>query len=157
MNQTYIEINIFNKQNQNNIICIGRILLDNTDGWFEGIEQQEKRFIFGVFLRPKVIQLYSMDSKSNIDDFALTRSYNITYEGNASNNSQIQMLVKSLEGDPRDMDTEKEKFKTRLEEFKNAFLVGKNKEKYIKYYEQKENIFRRIMQEYEKNDMDFSR
>ena len=38
MNQTYLEINIFNKQNPNDIICIGRILLDNTDGWFEGYD-----------------------------------------------------------------------------------------------------------------------
>ncbi len=157
MNQTFLEINIFKKQNPNDVIFIGRILVDSRNGWFEGIEQEKEKFLFGVFVRPKVIQLYSMDSKSYIDDFALEKSDNITYEGNASNNLQIQMLVKSLERDPRDMDTEKEEFKTRLNEFKNAFLIGKNKEKYIKYYEQKENIFRRIMQEYEKNDIDFSR
>ena len=156
MNQTYLEINIFNKQNPNDIICIGRILLDNTDGWFEGIEQQEKRFIFGVLLRPKVIQLYSMDMESNINNLKLSREYDVTYEGNTSDNSQIQMVIKSLESDPRDFDEEKEKFKTKLEQFKELFLISKNKETYMRYYEQKEKLSTTMLLEYEKNT-DFSR
>ena len=152
MNQTFLEINIFKKQNPNHIICLGRVLVDNIDGWFEGIEKEQSNFIFGVFVRPKVIQLYSVDSKSNINELALSRNYSVTYEGNTSNNSQIQMLVKSLEGDPRDMDKEKEEFKARLEEFKEAFLVGKNKETYIRCYEQRNNIYKMLMQEYEKDD-----
>ena len=157
MNQTYLEINIFNKQNPNEIICIGRILLDNTDGWFEGIEQQEKMFIFGVFLRPKVIQLYSIDMESNINNFKLSREYDVIYEGNTSDNSQIQMVIKSLESDPRDFDEEKEKFKTKLEQFKGLFLIGKNKETYMRYCEQKNNILKSFLQEYEKSDIEFSR
>ena len=157
MNQTYLEINIFNKQNPNDIICIGRILLDNTDGWFEGIEQQEKRFIFGVLLRPKVIQLYSMDMESNINNLKLSREYDVTYEGNTSDNSQIQMVIKSLESDPRDFDEEKEKFKTKLEQFKELFLIGKNKETYMRYCEQKNNSLKSFLQEYKKSDIGFSR
>lgn len=73
--------------------------------------------------------LYSMDTKVNIDYLKLARGYNIRYERNTSENLPIQMITKSLEVDPRDMDTGKEEFKARLEEFKETFLIGKNKEK----------------------------
>ena len=156
MDKTYLEINIFSRQNSNDVICVGKILVDNDNGWFEGIEQQEKRFIFGVFLRPKVIQLYSMDTESNINNLKLSREYNVKYEGNTSDNSQIQMVIKSLESDPRDFDEEKEKFKTKLEQFKELFLIGKNKETYMRYYEQREKLSKTMLREYEKN-IDISR
>ena len=156
MDKTYLEVNIFNRQNSNDVICEGKILVDNDNGWFEGIEQQEKRFIFGVFLRPKVIQLYSMDTESNINNLKLSREYDVRYEGNTSDNSQIQMVIKSLESDPRDFDEEKEKFKTKLEQFKELFLIGKNKETYMRYYEQREKLSKTMLREYEKN-IDISR
>ena len=49
MNKTYPEISVFNKQNPDTIICIGKILLDNTDGWFEGVELGQGKFLFGIF------------------------------------------------------------------------------------------------------------
>ena len=156
MDKTYLEINIFSRQNSNDVICVGKILVDNDNGWFEGIEQQEKRFIFGVFLRPKVIQLYSMDTESNINNLKLSREYDVRYEGNTSDNSQIQMVIKSFESDPRDFDEEKVKFKTKLEQFKDLFLIGKNKETYMRYYEQREKLSKTMLREYEKN-IDISR
>ena len=157
MEQTYLEIKITNKQNQNKIVCQGEILVDNQKGWFEGLDKEKGDFLFGVFLRPKVIQLYSMDNKAVVKEMTLSRGYTISYEGNSSDNLQIQMLIKSLESDPRDMDIKKEEFKEQLKKFKQDFLVGKNEETYMKYYMQRENISKEILQCYEKGKNDFSR
>lgn len=46
MNKTYPEISVFNKQNPDTIICIGK---DNTDGWFEGVELGQGKFLFEIF------------------------------------------------------------------------------------------------------------
>ena len=95
MNKTYLEISIFDKQNPSTIICTGKILLED-DGWFDGIEEGENRFLFGVFLRPNVIQLNSMDNRGNINNMKLSRGYGVVYEGNTSENLRVQMIIKSL-------------------------------------------------------------
>lgn len=145
---------------------IGNILIDE-DGWTEGIVREQnnndaqKRFIFGIFHRRKIIQLYSFntDDPKEIYKFCATKRFYLdkTYKGQAS--ILIDSIEKplgkcdissvSLEKDPRDMDTEKDDFINMLEKWKSCALKGESKATYTRYLQERNRLSKTLLEEHE--------
>lgn len=145
---------------------IGNILTAE-DGWTEGIVREknnsdgQKRFIFGIFHRRKVIQLYSLSTSepTEIQKFYAIKHFYLdkSYKGQTSllTDSVEDIIGKcdisssSLEKDPRDGDTEKEEFIEMIEKWKACALKGERKAIYSKYLEDKNKLSKKVLDKYE--------
>ena len=135
-------------ENGSNSTLVGYILTEE-DGWTEGLIKDStgnKKFIFGVLIRPNFLQLYSLNPNDYEDfhEFSATKSpYLFTsYVGKKFliDNSTKQYVntckitSKLLEKDPRDFDNnEKEEFINSFEKFKTSALTNETFKIYHQY------------------------
>ncbi len=143
MSSIFVEINVL-EDSTNEILFNGDILVDEEDGWFEGMSNSQEEMVFGVFQRLKAIQIYSLNKNTQINSFYLSRPL-FTYSGLETSHDgkklSVKMIVHNKDRDPRDMDnSEKENFSNQLTEFKQNFLTGKKRELYNKYYSKRKEI-----------------
>lgn len=161
----YGQIEINEKIDNNLKISSGYILIDE-DGWTEGIiksknsEGPTKRFVFGIFHRPHIIELYSVDNNnpSEVHKFYGARTFYLDkfYKGQSSivqdsveyNSKECDISAVLIEKDPRDLDTEKDDFIDRFKKWKQQEVTGKVKELYTSYLADKQALSDALIQKY---------
>ena len=161
----YGKIEITERLRDENKISSGYFLIDE-DGWTEGIiktkdtDNSSKQFLFGIFHRPNIMELYSINpnNPSEIHKLVGARTFYLDkfYKGKSSiiqnsvegNIKECNISAILLEKDPRDLDTEKDDFIDRFKKWKKQEITGKIKDIYISYLLDKQTLSNTLIQKF---------
>ena len=139
----------------------GRIIL-NEDGWFEGIvndiesKYTDDRFIFGVFIQDKIIELHLLARKEISEPFVYygTKNNN-SYSGNFESSGLFGPYPTGISNiNTYETDLSYSSYvETKINNFKDSIMDTEGKNYYSKILNNKDELFQSVLNKYEGKEL----